>query len=302
MAPGTARRCFLSHHQPEKQRFQPGPQPPEVLWHLPRAAGLQAGRRREAPSFLSPSAGGCREHGVARAGSARSAAWGPRPQPRVGTRHQAGLSPPASRHPHALGALRCQPSWGFSLSSRPLTPPELRNTPGYCLAPFSAMGTPGPPGRCGASEGSVPPPSPPRGSICAPGFGSRSLGGPAEPAGLPGEPSPGLELELSPKRGSSAQPLCQGSSGHSLPWRGAPSHRHSPAPAGRERPGAPLLGNVGAFWAEGSLSESSPCPPRPSQSRSFGSGAAAPSPPARTGADGEEWKGMDEPWAWILHP
>lgn len=43
---------------------------------------------------------------------------------------------------------------------------------------------------------------------------------------------------LSPKRGSSANPVCQG---QRLRRRGTPSHRRSPAPVGREQPGAPLL-------------------------------------------------------------
>lgn len=165
----------------------------------------------------------------------------------------------------------------MSLSSRPPTPPKLRNAPGYWHHP-SPMGTPGPSGRCGASEGSVPPPSPPacpaRGRMWQQSV-PRALGAGAW-AALPSQPgcrgslARGWSWSLSPNRGSSAKPLCQGSSGQSLPWQGTPSHRHSPAPVGREQPGAPCLENVGAFWADWSLSGSSKAPqPRTSSPVSF---------------------------------
>lgn len=219
--------------------------------------GRWAPGRREASSFLS-------EHGLPRAGSARSAAWRPRHGPRVGIPHNAGLSPAASQHPDALGVLCCQPRCGF-LTSEP--PPKLRNAPGYRHHP-STMGTPGPPGKCGASEGSVPPPSPPacpaQGSIKQQSVPRAS--GAGAWAALPSQPScrgnlpRGWSWSLSPKRGSSANALCQGSSGQRLPWRGTPSHRHSPAPWAGSSRGLPCLGNVGAFWADWSLSGHSKAP------------------------------------------
>lgn len=130
----------------------------------------------------------------------------------------------------------------------------------------------------------------------APGFGS--LGGPAEPAGLPGSLARGCSRSLSPTEELSS-PVCRGSSGQSLPRQGA-------APAGREQPGDPLLGNAFcAFWSlPGSSKAPQPLhhPQLPSQRRIFGSRAAAPSPSAGTGADGEEWKGMNKPrvGSWIL--
>lgn len=222
MAPGTALRGFLSHHQPEKQRFQPGPQPPEVLWHLPRAAGLQAGRRREASSFLSRSpADGERERGVPGAGSA-APRWAPRTvQVCLLLLHSIPMLPESCA---------ASPCAGFLTFEPPTNPPKFRNAPGYWHhPPPGAM--PGPPGRCGASEGSATPvssclPSPGQHPAAEPAPGFGSLGGPAEPAGLPGEPCPGLEPQ--PQERQLRNPLCQGSSGQ----------RHSPAPVGREQPGA----------------------------------------------------------------
>lgn len=132
----------------------------------------------------------------------------------------------------------------------------------------------------------------------APGFGSRSLGGPAEPAGLLGEPVPRAEAGASARTEGAQQipkpahPLCQGST---LPSGGTPL---LPATAGSSK-GLPSLmpvlsGLSGPFL--GPQRHLSPCASSPIsfQRRIFGSWVAAPSPPARAGASG---RGTNKLWA-----
>lgn len=310
MAPGTALRSFLSHHQPEKQRFQRGPQPPEVLWNMPRAAGLQAGRCREASSFLSPSAGGWRERGVPGAGTAGS---------RVGTAqggHSAGCSSVSScftasrssRSPVLPALLRA-----FSLSSRALTPPKLGKAPG-CRHHPSPTGTPA--GRCGASEGSegsVPPPS------LLPALPGAGAGGGAC-SGL-WEPQPGRPCRASraaggafPRAGAGASALQRELSKSSVPGAEAAlagSTRPPPRPRSRGQGaarGSPARetsapsGLSGPFRGPRKLLSPCTSSPAPFPKEGFWERAAAPSPAARAGADGEECEGTNKPRARIMNP
>lgn len=65
----------------------------------------------------------------------------------------------------------------------------------------------------------------------APGFGSRSLGGPAEPAGLPGEPCPGLELEPQPQQ----RELSKTRAARAAAGRASPGGNTLPPPQPRSR-------------------------------------------------------------------
>lgn len=88
----------------------------------------------------------------------------------------------------------------------------------------------------------------------APGLGSRSLGGPAEPAGLPGEPVPGAEAAASAQTGGAQptskpeHPPCQGSTRPS--WE-RPSYGPRPCTHGQGAArGSPTLEAVSAFWGD----------------------------------------------------
>lgn len=133
----------------------------------------------------------------------------------------------------------------------------------------------------------------------APGFGSRSLGGPAEPAGLLGEPVPRAEAGASARTEGAwqipkpAHPLCQGST---LPSGGTPL---LPATAGSSE-GLPSVEDAGAFWAERSLSGSSKAPQPLCQLPSFlpkedfweSGGCSEP-----TGQSRCLWRGTNKLWA-----
>lgn len=122
----------------------------------------------------------------------------------------------------------------------------------------------------------------------APGFGSRSLGGPAEPAGLPGEPCPGLELEPQPQQRELSKTPVPGqhppTATAPLPWAGSsqglPAWKMS-APSGL----------TGPFLGPRRRLSPAPAPQFPSQRSIFGSRAAAQSAPARIDAMGRNGRG-----------
>lgn len=202
-----------------------------------------------------------REHGVPSAGSARSTAGEPGAQPRVGAPHLAALSPPLRGILMLWEPCAACPGAGFL----PLEPPADTRGAQKCAglgAPSLTRGNAGASGECGASEGSVPPPSLPP---ALPGAGAGSTA-------CPGLWEPGRPCRASRAAGGA---LPGAAAGASAPTEGAQQsrvpgqQRAEPLPAGSSSRGRGAAGGSPArkcllrllvpFWVlEGT---SAPAPP-----------------------------------------